>query len=222
MKLLWRNPITLEYDQADVPSLRVTQNLLKIKASLLAELGHLIDEVLVAWNSLCIRFLPTAVFDRDYVEKRVIDLSSQDNSLDFPASKLWQFSVCYDPRLGVDIERLSLEKNLPIEALVQRHIEKTYSVYACGFLPGFAYLGFTDQQLHCSRLASPRKRVPALSVAITQNQTAIYPSASPGGWQIIGRLLDTPVNRSDLLKIGLGEQIQFQSISYEEWRSRSG
>ena len=59
-----------------------------------------------------------------------------------------------------------------------------------GFLPGFAYLGIVDERIATPRRSTPRTSVPKGSVGIAGRQTGIYPSASPGGWQIIGR---TPV-----------------------------
>jgi KipI family sensor histidine kinase inhibitor len=63
----------------------------------------------------------------------------------------------------------------------------TYHVFMLGFLPGFPYLGPVDPTIHVSRLAVPRTRVPAGSVGLAGAQTGIYPTESPGGWQIIGR-----------------------------------
>ena len=56
-----------------------------------------------------------------------------------------------------------------------------------GFAPGFAYLGELPERLRVPRLATPRVRVPAGSVAIASAMSAVYPHASPGGWRILGR-----------------------------------
>jgi KipI family sensor histidine kinase inhibitor len=37
------------------------------------------------------------------------------------------------------------------------------------------------------RLATPRPKVPAGSVALAGSYAGIYPTASPGGWRIVGR-----------------------------------
>jgi KipI family sensor histidine kinase inhibitor len=37
------------------------------------------------------------------------------------------------------------------------------------------------------RLATPRVRVPAGSVALAGDYSGVYPRASPGGWRLIGR-----------------------------------
>ena len=64
-----------------------------------------------------------------------------------------------------------------------------------GFLPGFPYLGTVDVAIAAPRRATPRVRVPAGSVGIAGSQTGIYPTESPGGWQLIGR---TPLRLFDL------------------------
>lgn len=56
-----------------------------------------------------------------------------------------------------------------------------------GFLPGFAYMGEVDAAIATPRKLTPRLIVPKGSVGIAGKQTGIYPSDSPGGWQIIGR-----------------------------------
>lgn len=54
----------------------------------------------------------------------------------------------------------------------------------CGFAPGFAYLsGLT---VEVPRLPTPRTRVPAGSVAVAGTWCGVYPTASPGGWRILG------------------------------------
>jgi inhibitor of KinA len=93
-----------------------------------------------------------------------------------------------------------------------------------GFMPGFPYMGELPQALATPRLKTPRLSVPAGSVAIAQLQTGIYPVASPGGWQIIGR---TPVRLFDPQKeppalLHMGDLVQFYQISekeFQEWRS---
>ncbi len=62
-----------------------------------------------------------------------------------------------------------------------------YQCAFCGFAPGFAYLTGLDPALELPRRATPRTRVPAGSVAIAAAYSAVYPTASPGGWHLIGR-----------------------------------
>jgi biotin-dependent carboxylase-like uncharacterized protein len=71
--------------------------------------------------------------------------------------------------------------------VIELHSGCDYAAYILGFTPGFAYLGLTPAVLEVPRLATPRLRIPAGSVGVAGRQTAIYPSASPGGWNLIGR-----------------------------------
>ena len=71
--------------------------------------------------------------------------------------------------------------------VVQRLIAIEFRVAFCGFVPGFAYLTGLPSELAVPRLETPRTRVPAGSVALADAYAGIYPTASPGGWRLIGR-----------------------------------
>jgi len=127
--------------------------------------------------------------------------------------------VYYGEEVGLDLRELAKMKNLTIEEIVSLHANKEYSVYAIGFSPGFPYMGEVDKVLATPRLANPRKKVPKGSVGIADNQTAIYPQLSPGGWQILGRtpleMFDTSYEGFSFLKVG--DRVKFRSISKEEF-----
>lgn len=57
----------------------------------------------------------------------------------------------------------------------------------CGFAPGFAYLSGLAPELAVPRLDVPRPTVPAGSLAVADQWCGIYPTASPGGWRLLGR-----------------------------------
>lgn len=95
-----------------------------------------------------------------------------------------EIPIVYD---GPDLERVAQSNGLTVAEVCRLHCEPTYKVYVLGFSPGFPYLGDLDERLRTPRLASPRTRVPAGSVAIGGEHTGIYPADSPGGWNIIGR-----------------------------------
>ena len=101
-----------------------------------------------------------------------------------PASVLVEIPVRYD---GVDLADVAELTGLTVDEVVRRHAAATYTVAFCGFVPGFGYLAGGDPALRVSRLASPRTRIPAGSVAIADEYTGIYPRESPGGWRLIGR-----------------------------------
>ncbi|MCB5162990.1 5-oxoprolinase subunit PxpB [Marinomonas algarum] len=132
--------------------------------------------------------------------------------------------VYYHQEVGPDIDDVARHCQLSADEVIQRHHSTTYRAYAIGFTPGFAFLGNTPDELHVSRKSTPRLKVPIGSVAIAENQTAVYPSVTPGGWQIIGR---TPINLIDwgsenLALIAMGDSVRFEPISKEEFLALGG
>jgi len=87
---------------------------------------------------------------------------------------------------NLDLKRVATHNNLTIDEVITLHKQTTYRVYAIGFMVGFAYLAKVNSKITTPRLETPRTRVPKGSVAIADNQTAIYPQDSSGGWNIIG------------------------------------
>ncbi len=88
---------------------------------------------------------------------------------------------------GEDLEDVARRIGATVEEVVRLHSEREYLVYMVGFTPGFAYMGSTHERLGLPRRSTPRTRVPAGSVGIAMGQTGIYPSATPGGWNLLGR-----------------------------------
>jgi KipI family sensor histidine kinase inhibitor len=98
-----------------------------------------------------------------------------------PAGTLVEIAVTYD---GPDLESVASSWGCDVAEVVARHAATELVSAFCGFSPGFAYLaGLTGS---VPRLATPRTRVPAGSVALAATWCGIYPVASPGGWQVIG------------------------------------
>ncbi|MDF2626355.1 MAG: putative allophanate hydrolase [Symbiobacteriaceae bacterium] len=105
-----------------------------------------------------------------------------------------EIPVVYGGEAGPDLGNVAAHTGLTPDEVVQRHAAGLYRVFCLGFSPGFPYLGGLSESLHTPRLAQPRTKVPAGSVAIGGGQTGVYPAESPGGWQLIGR---TPVRLFD-------------------------
>lgn len=107
---------------------------------------------------------------------------------------------------GPDMALVAAHTGLSVAEIIRRHSETTYQVYCLGFQPGFGYLAGLDPSLATPRRDTPRVRTPSGSVAIGGNQTGIYPSTGPGGWQIIGRtslvLFDPSRDSPSLLQPG--------------------
>ena len=98
--------------------------------------------------------------------------------------RLVEIPVDYD---GADLPAVARLVGLSEDEVVGRHAAAGYVVGFLGFAPGFAYLLGGDELLHVPRLAEPRARVPAGSVAVAGPYSAVYPRASPGGWRLLGR-----------------------------------
>jgi len=133
-----------------------------------------------------------------------------------------EIPVCYDPEVAPDIELLSAQTNLSCDDIIQLHQAIEYRVFAVGFSPGFGYLGHLDKRLQMARLATPRTRVPAGSVAIAEAYTAVYPQESPGGWWLIGR---TTLNLFDKTRqppglLSVGKKVKFKAISLQDYHLR--
>jgi KipI family sensor histidine kinase inhibitor len=132
--------------------------------------------------------------------------------------------VFYSPEVGPDLLSLAKAKNLSPDDVIRLHHEREYRVYAIGFAPGFAYLGQVSERLATARLATPRAKVPRGAVGIADQQTAVYPSESPGGWNLIGRC---PVrmfdpNALDALKVSVGDRVRFEPINRETFLELGG
>lgn len=88
---------------------------------------------------------------------------------------------------GPDLDDVARRLGRSPADVVALHAGRVYIVCMLGFSPGFAYLGSLPRALEVPRRDAPRTAVPAGSVAIAGRQTAVYPTASPGGWNLIGR-----------------------------------
>jgi len=122
-----------------------------------------------------------------------------------------EIPVVYD---GADLDDVCAATGLTAHEVVARHTAMTYAVAFCGFAPGFAYLEGLDPALVVPRLATPRTRVPAGSVAIADTWSAVYPRESPGGWRLLGR---TDVALWDLARpspalLAPGTRVRFRSV----------
>jgi KipI family sensor histidine kinase inhibitor len=131
-----------------------------------------------------------------------------------PEPRQIEIPVRYGGESGPDLADVARHAGLTPERVVQLHASAVYVVYFLGFSPGFAYLGGMPPEIAAPRLPSPRKRVPAGSVAIGGNQTGVYPLATPGGWRIIGRTplrLFRPEAEAPVL-LQMGDRVRFVAM----------
>ena len=198
----------------------------RIRAMLLALDGARpegVVEYAPAYRSITLLYDPLATsFDR--LRERLDELFRSSGDITLPAPEIVELPVCYGGRFGPDLAFVAESHHLSAEEVIRLHSGPDYFVYMLGFTPGFPFLGGLPEALHTPRLESPRKKVPAGSVGIAGGQTGVYPIASPGGWQLIGRtpvkLFDSGRDRPFL--IGAGNILKFKPIDEEEFNALSG
>lgn len=167
-----------------------------------------------------LNILLSNIINTPYLAKEKQAASTENITVEIP--------VYYGEESAWDIKRVTQQTKLSIDEVIQLHTQTTYRSYALGFTPGFCYLGELPKQLQLPRKSSPRLAVPKGAVAIAEQQTAVYPNASPGGWHIIGQ---TPIemyytnnNMNGQFKstISVGQSVKFHSISKAEFLSLGG
>jgi KipI family sensor histidine kinase inhibitor len=125
--------------------------------------------------------------------------------------KLVQIDTVYD---GEDLAEVGRLTGLGVEGLVAAHTGQVWTVAFGGFAPGFGYMVGENQQLEVPRRSSPRTAVPAGSVALAGNYSAVYPRQSPGGWQLIGRTAARmwDLGREQPALAAPGDRVQFRAV----------
>lgn len=181
-----------------------------------------IIEVIPTYRSLLIVYDP-AETEPETIQTGLETLEGRLADIEIPPPKTVEIPVCYGGEFGPDIGFVAESHDLTEDAVIGIHSATEYPIYMIGFTPGFPFLGGLSEKLHTPRLESPRTHVPAGSVGIANNQTGIYPVASPGGWQLIGQ---TPLNlfdptRKNPFLYNTGDRIRFIPISTEAYRQMS-
>lgn len=183
--------ITLGTRLGDVTNATVHALARRIRAAALPGLRDLVP----AYTTLTLHYDPLTWTHDTLCRALTALLTEQDEVADASAPpREVRIPVCYGGEYGPDLITVAAHAGLPTETVIQRHTGALYRVYFLGFTPGFAYLGGLDPRLAMARKATPRACVPAGSVGIAGAQTGVYPQATPGGWQIIGR---TPLTLFD-------------------------
>jgi KipI family sensor histidine kinase inhibitor len=158
-----------------------------------------------AYCSVLIVFDPLIV-DPEQIEEQIrqIDL----DLIPTPVPRLIKIPVHYD---GPDLGAVAAYHGIAEQRVIELHSSALFTVYFLGFVPGFAYMGGLPEEIATPRRESPRKQVPAGSVGIAGTQTGVYPFATPGGWQLIGRteLEMFRPDRREMNLLCIGDQVRF-------------
>lgn len=115
---------------------------------------------------------------------------------------------------GEDLAEVGTLTGLGTDGVIAAHTGQVWTVAFAGFAPGFGYMIGENQVLEVPRRSSPRTAVPAGSVALAGNYSAVYPRRSPGGWQLIGRtgarMWD--LDRAEPALASPGHRVQFRAV----------
>lgn len=113
---------------------------------------------------------------------------------------------------GPDLDRVAEHWRCTTEEVVDLHTSLEFTSTFCGFAPGFAYLAGLPAERAVPRLETPRARVPQGSVALADTWCGVYPTASPGGWLLLGTtdadLWD--VGRAEPALLAPGTRVRFE------------
>lgn len=177
-----------------------------------------IIECVPTYRSLLITFNPAEI-SREKLEKRIKKRCEMFSDSAENKKRIFVIPVCYEGEFSPDMDNVCAHSHLKKDEVIRIHSGTDYLIYMLGFLPGFPYLGGLDERIHTPRLESPRTAIPPGSVGIGGKQTGIYPLASPGGWQLIGR---TPVkpyspDREEPIIYSAGDYIRFKPITTDEY-----
>jgi KipI family sensor histidine kinase inhibitor len=204
-------------DEARVPLIRVAADLLA------AELGDQLRDLVPSYTTLMLVYHPLRT-DFAHLAQTINGLLSRLDISQGETGRLVEIPVYYAPETGPDLERVARLHGISVDEVIRLHTAGEYHVFAIGFAPGFAYMGQVDAGLRTPRLDTPRTAVPAGSVALADQQTAVYPLASPGGWNLLGR---TPMKMFDpalagLCPVAAGDRVRFVPIARAEFLAAGG
>tara|TARA_Y100001972_G_scaffold35280_1_gene43660 strand:+ start:4001 stop:4693 length:693 start_codon:yes stop_codon:yes gene_type:complete len=176
-----------------------------------------ITDLIPSYNALTIVFDPMIThFEKLKKEIEKVSYVEADH-----VGRTFSMPVCYEN--AIDQDAFCDATGLSWHEIVDIHTSNSYHVYMVGFLPGFLYMGEVDKAIQLPRKKIPRKKVEAGSVGIAGAQTGVYPIASPGGWNILGR---TPVSifqpaAKNPFPIEVGDKIIFYPISKNDFQTIS-
>lgn len=176
------------------------------------DLAAIVD-VVPTFRSLTVHYNPLACDGERLGE--ALALMAESSGAATQDGRHWLIPVCFDDDFAPDLNDLCETKNMSRDAVIALMTEATFQVYMIGFMPGYPYMGGLPAALEMPRLASPRKAVPARSLAVAGSMCAVYPWESPGGWRLLGR---TPIPMFSAQEVDApsllasGDRVRWQSI----------
>ncbi len=180
--------------------------------------GSALRDVVVGYCSVTVCFDPLAV-DAAWLESEVREEAGVLAPQRAERGAVIEIPVCYEAEFGPDLGDVARFAGCTEREVVDRHVSATYRVYMLGFVPGFPYMAEVDARIAAPRRATPRTAVPAGSVGIAGGQTGIYPSVTPGGWNIVGRTPVRPFDpgRREPFLLRPGDHVRFRPIGRDQF-----
>lgn len=177
-----------------------------------------IVETVPTYRSLLVVYRPEVILFKELTEKFDGIMGAMGN-IQIPPPTVIEIPVLYGGEMGPDLENVAAHNHKTTDEVIKIHTSEEYLIYMLGFIAGFPYLGGMSKEIATPRLKSPRVKIEGGSVGIAGEQTGIYPVASPGGWQLIGRtplkLYDAEREKPVLLEAG--QYIKFRSVTQEAY-----
>ena len=189
-----------------------------IAASLQARWGAILRDVVVGYCSVTVYFDPLRV-DAPWLESEMRAAAAQLPENGLAPGALVEVPVCYEGDLAPDLDDVAAFGGCSRDEVIALHAAVRYRVYMIGFTPGFAYLAEVNGRIAAPRRQSPRPSVPAGAVGVAGGQTGIYPAATPGGWNIIGRTRVRPydASRRQPSLFAPGDEVRFVPVPRAEF-----
>jgi inhibitor of KinA len=210
--------VTVEFGREIAP--RLNDRVLAFAQAVRIQHWEGVHDVVPAYASVSIHVDPLRL-PVSILSQRLHALSCDGEAA--PSGRTHRVPVLYGGEWGPDLDDVAVFAQRSLADTIRLHHANVYRVYMLGFSPGFPYMGLVPSSIAMPRLATPRSVVPSGSVGIAGCQTGIYPSATPGGWRIIGR---TPVSlyqptSSQPFLFSPGDTVEFYPIDADEFARMS-
>ena len=175
-------------------------------------------DLVPSYRSFLVHYDPL-VISLSHLEEELASLQTAASEGTAAEPRIVHIPTLYGGEVGPDLDYVAQHNDLSPEEVVSIHSGTDYLVYMLGFSPGFPYLGGMSERIETPRLDTPRTVIPAGSVGIAEKQTGVYPTATPGGWQLIGRtpLIFFDPSREPPSLVEPGDYIRFVPIGEDQY-----
>lgn len=208
---------TVEFGDAIAPAVHARVMALAAAVEAMGEAA--VSDLVPTFRSLTVHFDPVRVDGTDLGRRLLAAAAAADGNT--VTGGLWRLPACFGGEHGPDLAAVAAEAGITEGDAVELLAAAELRVYMIGFMPGFPYMGGLPDLLHRPRLATPRLKVPARSVAVAGAMAAVYPWESPRGWRLLGR---TPVRLFDAGRadrpalLAPGDRVRFRPVTESEYK----